>query len=49
MDTKKPGKEIYISIDVETAGRIPPDFSMLSLGACVVYETSKIFIESLRR
>ena len=28
--------EIYFSIDVETAGPIPPDYSMLSIGACVV-------------
>jgi len=29
-------KEIYISVDVEAAGPVPPTYSMLSLGATVV-------------
>ena len=29
-------KECFISVDVETSGPIPGDYSMLSLGACVV-------------
>jgi DNA polymerase III epsilon subunit-like protein len=29
-------KEFFISVDVETSGPIPGDYSMLSLGACVV-------------
>jgi DNA polymerase III epsilon subunit-like protein len=29
-------KECFISVDVETAGPIPGEYSMLSLGACVV-------------
>jgi DNA polymerase III epsilon subunit-like protein len=28
-------KEIYISVDVETSGPIPGDYSLLSIGACV--------------
>ena len=28
--------ERYISVDVETAGPIPGEYSLLSLGACVV-------------
>jgi len=28
--------EVFISIDVETAGPIPGEFSMLSIGACLV-------------
>jgi len=28
--------ELYISVDVEASGPIPPAYSMLSLGACVV-------------
>lgn len=35
--------EIYVSVDVETAGPIPGDFSMLSLGACVVDAPSRTF------
>lgn len=33
--------EVFISVDVETAGPIPGEFSMLTLGACLV-EDSKI-------
>jgi DNA polymerase III epsilon subunit-like protein len=29
-------EEIFISVDVETAGPIPGEYSMLSLGACVI-------------
>jgi ribonuclease T len=29
-------KECFIAVDVETSGPIPGDYSMLSLGACVV-------------
>ncbi|ESY01405.1 3'-5' exonuclease [Mesorhizobium sp. LNJC405B00] len=29
-------QEVFISVDIEAAGPIPPDFSMLSIGACRV-------------
>lgn len=29
-------REIYISVDIEASGPVPPDFSMLSIGACTV-------------
>ena len=29
-------KEVFISVDVETAGPIPGEYSMLTLGACMV-------------
>lgn len=29
-------KELYISVDIEASGPIPGEYSMLSLGACVV-------------
>lgn len=29
-------REIFISVDIEAAGPVPPDFSMLSIGACRV-------------
>jgi len=29
-------KEIFVSVDVETSGPIPGEFSMLSIGACAV-------------
>jgi DNA polymerase III epsilon subunit-like protein len=29
-------REVFISVDIEAAGPVPPDFSMLSIGACCV-------------
>ena len=28
--------ELYISVDIEAAGPVPVEYSMLSIGACVV-------------
>lgn len=41
-------KEIYISVDIEASGPIPGEYSMLSLGACVVGDTSKTFYVEFR-
>jgi ribonuclease T len=35
--------ETYISVDVETAGPFPREYSMLSIGACTLYEPQKTF------
>ena len=40
--------EFYISVDVETSGPIPAEFSLLSLGACVVGNTSKTFYAEIK-
>lgn len=40
--------ELYISVDVETSGPIPGEFSLLSLGACAVGNTSKSFYAELK-
>ena len=40
--------EIYISVDVETSGPIPGEYSLLSLGACVIGETSKTFYREIK-
>ncbi len=40
--------EVYISVDVETAGPIPGEYSMLSLGACVVGQTTQTFYVELK-
>lgn len=38
--------EIYISVDVETSGPVPGEFSLLSVGACLVQNPTKsIYIE----
>ena len=47
MDFKNMNKK-YFSVDVETSGRIPGKYSMLSLGACVVGETSIQFYRELK-
>lgn len=36
-------REIYISVDVETAGPIPGKYSLLSIGACLVEDDGQIF------
>jgi ribonuclease T len=36
-------REHYISVDVETAGPIPCEYSMLTVGACAVDDDSKTF------
>ncbi len=36
-------EEIYISVDVETAGPIPADFALLSIGACLVDDPQTSF------
>src|SRR5262245_2790666 len=41
-------KECFISVDVETSGPIPGDYSMLSLGACVVGTGENGFYSELK-
>ena len=41
-------EEIYISVDVETAGPIPAEYSLLSIGACVVGDPSRSFYVELK-
>jgi DNA polymerase III epsilon subunit-like protein len=40
--------EIYISVDVETAGPIPGEYSLLSIGACDVDDDSRSFSIELK-
>lgn len=41
-------EEIYISVDIETAGPIPGEYSMLSLGTCVIGQPDKTFYVELK-
>jgi DNA polymerase III epsilon subunit-like protein len=41
-------QEIFISVDVETAGPIPGEYSMLTLGACCVDDPGRTFCCSLK-
>ncbi len=41
-------QEVFISVDVETAGPIPGEYSMLTLGACCVDDTSRTFSCSIK-
>ena len=41
-------KEIYISVDVETAGPNPGMYSLLSIGACLVSDPAKRFYVELQ-
>jgi DNA polymerase III epsilon subunit-like protein len=36
-------KEIFISVDIETSGPIPGEYSLLSIGACVAYKPDRGF------
>ncbi|HCD1231136.1 TPA: 3'-5' exonuclease, partial [Citrobacter freundii] len=36
-------REVYISVDVETSGPIPGVYSMLTIGACNVYDPEQVF------
>ena len=40
--------ETYISVDVETAGPTPDDYSMLSIGACLVDDPASGFYVELK-
>jgi len=41
-------KEVYISVDVETAGPNPGSYSLLSIGACLVSDPAKGFYVELQ-
>ena len=41
-------REVYISVDIEAAGPVPPTFSMLSLGAVVVGDPKTTFYVELK-
>src|SRR5690349_10157297 len=41
-------REHYISIDIETSGPIPGDYSMLTLGACAVDDDTKMLYVELK-
>jgi ribonuclease T len=41
-------KEAYFSVDVETAGPIPSRYSLLSIGACLVFDPSNRFYVELQ-
>jgi DNA polymerase III epsilon subunit-like protein len=40
--------EVFISVDVETSGPIPGEFSLLSIGACDVYDDTRSFSVELK-
>lgn len=41
-------REYYISVDVETAGPIPGEYSLLTIGACAVDDETKTFQAQLK-
>ena len=42
------GREFYVSVDVETAGPSPSDYSLLSIGACLVADPERNFYVELQ-
>lgn len=45
---KKNAPEIFISVDVEASGPIPGDYSLLSVGACLVANPARQFYAELQ-
>ncbi|AKH37828.1 MULTISPECIES: 3'-5' exonuclease [Nitrosomonas] len=45
MNTKR---EVFISVDVETSGPIPGKYSLLTIGACVVFDDTMTFTCKLK-
>ena len=43
-----PIDEIYISVDIETAGPYPGEYSMLSIGACTIFDPVSTFYVELK-
>lgn len=43
-----PAKEVFISVDIEASGPIPGEYSMLSIGACVVGNPDESFYVELK-
>ena len=41
-------KEIFVSVDVETSGPIPGEYSLLSIGACDINDDSRSFSIELK-
>ena len=40
--------EVYVSVDIEASGPIPGEYSMLSIGACLVGSTERDFYVELK-
>jgi DNA polymerase III epsilon subunit-like protein len=40
--------ETYVSVDIETAGPVPSEFAMLSIGACLVHDPETSFYVELK-
>lgn len=47
-DKKRARHETYISVDIEASGPVPGEYSMLSLGACVVGRREQSFYAELK-
>lgn len=41
-------REVFISVDVETAGPIPGEYSLLTIGACQIDDDSRTFAAELK-
>lgn len=48
MTDTSPSSDVYISVDVETAGPSPSTYSLLTIGACTVFGQSSTFYVELK-
>src|SRR4030067_2222668 len=44
----EPESEAYVCVDIESAGPIPGDYSLLSIGACTIFEPQQTFYIELQ-
>ncbi|WP_372736689.1 3'-5' exoribonuclease domain-containing protein [Nocardioides sp.] len=48
LPPRRDAPECFVSVDIETAGPVPAEFSMLSIGACLVDDPDTTFYVELR-
>lgn len=46
--TRVEKEELYISVDIETSGPIPFEYSLLAIGACLVNDPTQTFYQELQ-
>jgi DNA polymerase III epsilon subunit-like protein len=48
MEANPASNEVYVSVDIETAGPNPADYSLLTIGACKISDLQRMFYVELQ-
>jgi ribonuclease T len=48
MNSSSPSSDVYISVDVETAGPNPSSYSLLTIGACTIFGPNSTYYVELK-